>query len=384
MVVGTEEGSKVNLRNCLLVNQTQSLFLSLLRAALWGEKPDASAFVEADWKQIFRLADTQTVPSLIVDGMGMLPPECLRIPLQEKLKRIGEMQQMEQMNRLHRSVIIKIDKALKAEGIRAVFMKGQTTALRYPNPLHRTPGDIDFVVSAEDFCQTMAVMEKMGKVNHGLVHEHHGMAGVDGVTVEPHYKVHNYQRPSTDRAMQEMFSSVFPDGLVSADMDGYQVPIFPSTFESVFLISHMVNHVYEEGLGLRQVIDYAMFLDKCADRIDWVKHDEYLHKMRMERAWRIFTCICVTYLGIPLPSQVEPFSYQEKVWAEKMMVDIMRVGNFGRGEYVFSHRGFKDAFNNYCWVVKRCRNLGFVCPSEARWWIISKMKRFFWKRWIRE
>lgn len=380
MAVGAEEGSKVNLRNCILVNQIQSLFLTLLRAALWGEKPDASAFVEADWKQIFRLADVQTVPSLLVDGMGMLPPECLRIPLQEKLKRIGGMQQMEQMNRLHRCVIIKIDKALKAEGIRAVFMKGQVTALRYPNSLHRTPGDIDFVVSAEDFSKTMAVMEKMGKVNHGLVHEHHGMAWVDGVTVEPHYKVHNYQRPSTDRVMQEMFSSVLPDGLVSADMDGYQVPIFPPTFESVFLISHMVNHVYEEGLGLRQVIDYAMFLDKCADRIDWVKHDEYLHKMWMERAWRIFTCICVTYLGMPLPSQVEPFSYQEKVWAEKMMADIMRVGNFGRGEYVFQHRGFKDAFNNYCWVVKRCRNLGFVCPSEARWWIISKMKRFFWKK----
>ena len=66
------------------------------------------------------------------------------------------------------------------------------------------------------------------------------------------------------------------------------------------------------------------------------------------------------------------------------MADIMRVGNFGRGEYVFHHRGFKDAFNNYCWVVKRCWNLGFVCPSEARWWIISKVKRFFWKKWIKE
>lgn len=210
------------------------------------------------------------------------------------------------------------------------------------------------------------------------------MAWVDGVTVEPHYKVHNYQCPSTDHAMQEMFASVFPSELSSADMDGYAVPVFPTTFESVFLISHMVNHVYEEGLRLRQVIDYAMFLSSCADKIDWLQHHEYLHQMRMERAWRIFTCICVDYLGMSLPSQVKPFSHQEKMWAEKMMTDIMRVGNFGRGEYVFQHRGLKDAFNNYCWVVKRCRNLGFVCPSEARWWIISKVKRFFWKRWIKE
>lgn len=362
------------------MNQTQSLFLSLLRAALWGEKPDASLFAEAEWKQIFRLADIQTIPSLIVDGMGMLPPESMHIPIQEKLKRIGRMKQMERTNSLHRSVIVKIDEALRAEGIRAVFMKGQTTALRYPNPLHRTPGDIDFVVSAGDFDKTMAVMEKIGKVDHDLIHEHHGMAWVDGVTVEPHYKVHNYQCPSTDRAMHALFCDVFPDGLASADMDGYQVPIFPPTFESVFLISHMVNHVYEEGLGLRQVIDYAMFLDKRADRIDWIKHDEWLYRMHMERAWRIFTCICVKYLGLPLPSQVEPFSYQEEVWAEMMMVDIMRVGNFGRGEYVFQHRGWLDAWRNYRWVAGRCWKLGFVCPSEAKWWIVAKVKRFFWKK----
>ena len=310
----------------------------------------------------------------------MLPPESLRISLDDKLSRLGKMQRMECVNSLHRSVIVKIDKALKAEGIQAVFMKGQTTALRYPNPLHRTPGDIDFVVSADDFGKTMAVMEKIGKVDHDLVHEHHGMAWVDGVTVEPHYKVHNYQRPSTDRAMQEMFSSVFPEGLVSAEMDGYQVPIFPPTFESVFLISHMVNHVYEEGLGLRQVIDYAMFLHACAARIDWVKHGEYLHGMRMERAWRIFTCICVKYLGLELPSQVEPFSHQEDKWADRMMDDIMKVGNFGRGEYVFSHRGWLDAWRNYRWVARRCYRLGFVCPSEARWWIVSKVTRFFWKK----
>ena len=368
----------------MLVNQSQKLLFLLLRAALFEEKIDASKFVEADWKQIFYLSDIQTVSSLVLDGIGMLPHSILQISFDKKMMLFAKMQRMEQINTLHRCVIVKIDKALKAEGIQAVFMKGQTVALRYPNPLHRTPGDIDFVVSLKDFDRTMAVMEKIGKVDHGLVHEHHGMAWVDGVTIEPHYKVHNYQRPSTDQAMQEMFSSVFPSKLSYADIDGYEVPVFSPTIESVFLTSHMVNHVYEEGLGLRQVIDYAMFLHHCADKIDWLQHHEYLHQMRMERAWRIFTCICVDYLGMSLPSQVESFSHQEKMWAEKMMTDIMRVGNFGRGEYVFHHRGFKDAFNNYCWVAKRCWNLGFVCPSEARWWIISKVKRFFWKKSIKK
>lgn len=361
------------------MNQNQDLLLSLLRAAIYGEKLDASAFAEADWKQIVRLADIQTVQSLLLDGMEQLPPAAIGLSLNDKLTLFGKTQRMEQINRLHRSVVVKIDKALKAEGIKAVFMKGQTVALRYPNALHRTPGDIDFVVAPEDFARTMVVMEEIGKVDHGLVHEHHGMAWVNGVAVEPHYKVHNYQRPSIDRAMREMFAMVFPVRLARADIDGYDVPIFPPTFESVFLISHMVNHVYEEGLGLRQVIDYAMFLHACADRIDWMQHHEWLYRMRMERAWRIFTCICVTYLSMPLPSQVEPFSHNERKWAAALMEDIMKVGNFGRGEYVFQHRGLSDAYRNYYWVAKRCCRLDFVCSSEARWWMVSKVKRFFWK-----
>ena len=161
----------------LLVTQNQVLLLSLLRAALFGEKLDASAFAEANWKQILRLSDIQTVSSSALDGMGMLPNSALRMALGEKLSHIGKMQRLEQVNMLHRSVIVKIDKALKAEGIHAVFMKGQTVALRYPNALHRTPGDIDFVVDPMDFKKTMEVLEKIGKVDHDLVHEHHGMHG---------------------------------------------------------------------------------------------------------------------------------------------------------------------------------------------------------------
>lgn len=357
----------------------QSQLLSLLRAALWGEVPKTSLFKEASWDQIIHLADVQTVRGLLLDGISLLPKNL--IPDEDIVMELaGKQNKIVIHNQVHRDTIIQIDKALKAKSIAAVLMKGQITALRYPQPLHRQPGDIDFVIRKEDFPKTLNVLDTIGKVDRNLVHEHHGMAWVNNVTVEPHYKVHNYQRPSTDKAMQEMFSKVFPDKLIKADIDGYKVNVFPPTFESVFLISHIVNHVYEEGLGLRQVIDYAMFLDKCADKIDWLQHDEFLYRMRMQRAFRIFTCICVEYLGLILPSQVEPFSYKEKEWAKKMIEDIFEVGNFGRGKYVFKHNGLSDALRNYRWVFTRCLRLGFVCPSEARWWIVSKFTRYFWKK----
>ena len=356
----------------------QEELLSLLRAALWGIKPDVTIFKGVSWKEVIHLADIETVRGLLLDGISLLPRELM--PDEDTvMDLVGRQNKIAQYNKVHRETIVQIDKALKANGITAVFMKGQITALRYPQPLHRQPGDIDFVVSKEDFAKTLDTLETIGKVDRTLVHEHHGMAWVNGVTIEPHYKVHNYQRPSTDKAMQEMFAEIYPDKLAQADIDGYNVSIFPPTFESVFLVSHMVNHVYEEGLGLRQVIDYAMFLNKRADNIYWLIHDEYLYRMRMQRAFRIFTCVCVEYLGLPQPSQVQPFSFKEKEWAKKLIDDIMTVGNFGRGQYVFHHNGWQDALRNYCWVLDRCHHLDFVCPSEARWWIVSKFTRFFWK-----
>lgn len=356
----------------------QEQLLSLLRASLWGVKPDASLFKDVSWEDIIHLADIETVKGLLLDGISLLPKELM--PDEDTVMDLaGRQNKIVQHNQVHRETIVQIDKVLKKEGITAVFMKGQITALRYPQPLHRQPGDIDFVVSKEDFAKTLDTLETIGKVDRTLVHEHHGMAWVNGVTIEPHYKVHNYQRPSTDKAMQEMFAEIYPDKLAQADIDGYNVSIFPPTFESVFLVSHMVNHVYEEGLGLRQVIDYAMFLNKRADNIYWLKHDEYLYRMRIQRAFRIFTCVCVEYLGLSLPSQVEPFSYQEKQWAKRMMEDIMTVGNFGRGKYIFHHNGWLGALRNYMWVLGRCYHLGFVCLSEARWWVLSKFTRYFWK-----
>ena len=255
-------------------------------------------------------------------------------------------------------------------------MKGQTTGSRWPNPLHRSPGDIDFLVAPDDFERTLDVLDRIGKVDRNLEHEHHGMAYVDGVQLEPHYKIHNYQCPSTDRAMNEMALKMLKSTEFKAEMGDCEVYVFPPTFESVFLISHIVNHIYEEGLGLRQIIDYAMLLKHEYERIDWQLHDDYLKKIQMERAWRIICCICQDYLFMPVHWS---FTDKEHLWAEKLMSDVMRVGNFGRRAYTFRHDTRIHQMQNYLWVLRRTWDMGFVCPSEARWWPMAKLLRFLRK-----
>lgn len=350
-------------------------FLELVRAAIWDKVPEQELFRSCDWHSLFKTAKLQAVVGLVADAISKLPDDC-RPPKDVRMACIGYMQQIEQMNVLHRYVIKKVHALLKGNGVNVVFMKGLMAGTRYPNPFVRQCGDIDFVVAESDFPRTLKLLEQIGKVDYKLEHEHHGMAFVDGVTLEPHYKVHNYQHPMNDKAMKEMFGEVFPQSLEHIDIDGEQIPVFPKTFESVFLVSHMVNHVYEEGLGLRQVIDYALFLQHEYYKIDKDFHQAYLERMHMERGHRIFVRICEKYLGLSSSIVQIQCTPREETFADKLMNDILHVGNFGRGAYIFHRDGKWGDLQNYWWVTKRAIRLNYLCPTEASMWPISKFVRY--------
>ena len=352
--------------------------LELVCSATWSRVPDSSLFQSCDWNSLFELAKVQTVSGLVAEAISGLPENC-HPPKDVRLKFIAYVQQIQKTNVLHRAIIRKVYGLLAENGVNVVFMKGLTAGNRYPNPFLRQCGDIDFVVAKEDFSKTLRLLEQIGKVDYELKHEHHSMAFVDGVVLEPHYKVHNYQHPKNDKAMQEMFKSVFPHALRFIDIDGTRIPVFPEAFESVFLLSHMVNHVYEEGLGLRQVIDYAVFLRCEYDKIDKELHQEYLERMHMQKAYRIFRRICEKYLEVQ--SSVDSLQYtpREITFADKLMDDILRVGNFGRGEYVFQRDSLYGDLQNYCWVTRRAWKLRYLCPFEAYMWPLSKLSRYLYK-----
>jgi len=200
---------------------------------------------------------------------------------------------------------------------------------------------------------------------------------VDGVNIEPHYKVHNYQNPKVDRAMKEMFKEVFPESLVTTKVEELALPSFPPEFECALLVGHMVNHVYAEGLGLRQVVDFYMFLSQEHEAVKSETCKKYLRMMSMERTFRIFSCLCEDYLGMSHDLLGIDYTKKERRFAAKLISDILEVGNFGRGA---SYLGTSDAlmpFKSYVWVFKRCCKLGYLCPAEARWWPVSKFIRYY-------
>lgn len=356
-----------------------NLFLELLQVALGTRDCLSRTPSVAEWEELYNASQTQAVVGLMAVGLERLPRK--QLPKQELLLQwIGMCQIIEAQNALHQSVLIKTRDCLAKGGAKVAFMKGIVCGSRYANPKRRACGDIDFVVAENDFAKTLDLLETIGTVDRELIHEHHGMAFVDEVQLEPHYKVHNYQNPSVDKAMQTLFTEVFPQKLVAIEIGGEKIPVFPPAFECALLVGHMVNHVYAEGLGMRQVVDLMMFIQKEHEIIKSEDCQRYLGMMKMDRAFRVFACICEEYLGMSHELLCLDFTAKEKQFAGKLMTDILSVGNFGRGADYLGKEKALMPLRSYLWVLGRCIKLGYLCPAEARWWPTSKFVRFFHKQ----
>lgn len=370
----------------ILNDKPNDLFLELIRASIGvpgglSRTPDGP-----EWSWMYNMAHKQSVGGICLAGiynpsLKDLSESQLRQTPTKKLYKtwVAASAKIQMRNEQHEQLLKAISDLLKEKGYRVIFMKGLTCSTRYPEPSLRQSGDIDFVVRREDFKGVMKALEEIAEVDHELLHEYHGIARIDNVLLEPHYKIHNFQNPLLDRTMLRLQDDLLnrPERCMIR-IGVAEIEKLPPEFEGVFLLSHMVNHVFADGLGLRQVLDFGMWVKDVSSRKDFDMdlYNEYLRKLRMKRASRLFTCVCEQSFGIDGSVMGYVYTDREKQFAKKMIDDVLNVGTFARAV----KNRLKPGWVAYKWTAVRTWRLGYLCPSEARWWPVSKLVRFFDKK----
>lgn len=372
----------------------QDLFFELIRVAIGTQVSLSRQPMADEWNELFPMARKQSLVGICFLALQKLGADAdegyIRIGMSKDtyFRWVGLAAKICVQNELQSELLPRVSRFLKEKGHRTIFMKGQVCGSRYPDPQFRQCGDIDFVVKREEFVDVMKALEEIARVDYGLVHEHHGMAHIDGVTLEPHYKIHNFQNPWNDRTMaryQQVMLERKERRTMAFGAKCMEAEVFPMEFEGMHLVSHMVNHVYEEGLGLRQVMDFAFWLkvvkngaekvENGAEGFDKSLYQHYLERMHMTRAARVFTCICERTMGIDPGIMGYDYTEKDLAFADRMLEDIMAVGNFARG----AEENHSAGWNSYKWVLKRSVRLAYLCPSEAWWWPACKFTRYIRK-----
>lgn len=280
---------------------------SLLRLGLetsTTEQENLSNFImltAEQWKILVNLARKQGVLGFVLDGVEKLEnsPYGLTKGLKasQKLEWIGEVLQIEQSNR--QQIVVMNDLAEKwiEMDCRVMVMKGQVNGLLYPKPAHRSPGDIDCYLF-EDYARGNEIAREAGaKVDESWYK--HSQISYKGELFENHlFFVHTREGKRSKQLQKELENALKLDEWNSFPESKVLLP--PVQWNAMFLTYHACAHFLTEGLRLKQIIDWAMFLQKEQNNVDWKAFYDYCDLYHFRRFADAMTAICVHYLGIKI------------------------------------------------------------------------------------
>ncbi|MEE0653356.1 MAG: nucleotidyltransferase family protein [Segatella copri] len=238
----------------------QKIFFDFLRFCIGSAKEIPDSLKEVDWKELYAIAKKQCLVGVLFDGIKKLPAEHVVMEKELLLHWMAESQMLEKANVRLNDAVIQVSEWFWKKGFRTCILKGQGNALMYPNPYSRTPGDIDIWVEGGDkrvisFVRSISPHEK-------ACYHHIEFPSYKGVEVEVHY------RPSFllcfwhNRKLQKYYERVKEEQFSHRVMLGEQGEIAIPTveFNIIFQLTHIFSHLMNEGIGLRQLLDYYYVL----------------------------------------------------------------------------------------------------------------------------
>lgn len=377
----------------------------------FGNMTDVSMVVaKMDWRQLYYFASKQAILGFCFDGIERLgreyPSALKNNPIGQDLLMtwMGKAQQIRRRNMTVNEVAAKLYARLREDGLRCCVLKGQGNASMYPNPYSRTPGDIDVWVNA-----SRKEITEYAKKHFTLgddIRYHHLETSMDGVPVELHFFPCVMNNPIYNHRLQKWFKR-------NADLQCSNVVCLPdvtgeiavptTAFNVIYQLCHLYHHFFDEGIGMRQIIDYYFVLlniwytdtTDLTDAVNSVSYNDtsaQADKKSVESVisvcenvlkylglWKFAGAVMYVLhetLGLSEEKMIRPMDEKR---GRLLLSEIIDGGNFGKHFAKYGHFTQQSMAKKY--FLKIWRNMHFVryYPAEALSEPIFRTWHFFWR-----
>ena len=363
------------------MEKQHQIFFDFLRFCIGSAKEIPDSLKEADWKALYRIAQKQCLVGILFDGIKKLPTEHVGMKKELLLQWMAESQMLEKANVSLNDAAIQVSEWFRKKGFRTCILKGQGNALMYPNPYSRTPGDIDIWVEGGDkrvisFVRSISPHEK-------ACYHHIEFPSYKGVEVEVHY------RPSFllcfwhDRKLQKYYERVKEEQFSHRVMLGEQGEIAIPTveFNLIFQLTHIYAHLMNEGIGLRQLLDYYFVL--ISDDLLVISDDLLVIRDRVQKElkelglWKFAGAIMYIMqevFGMPASRLIVP---PNEKYGRFVLNEVLEAGNFGKHDE--RNRFGRSKLGHNLQRVYRDMRLVRYFPAEALCEPLFRVWHFFWR-----
>lgn len=377
-----------------MTDVVDTYFFELLQVAVGNRGSLSRVLTPEEWEELYEMAKKQTLVGIAFKGVERLPKE--QLPPSRRIRQwFMKVDKIRKKNEKINMECAATCYALAKKGFRSCILKGQSNLKNYcfPSTLphregedtyadlgwYRTPGDIDVWAWAKSG-KVSEVIEVVRAINpKGELTYHHADCHIVGDTeTEVHHRPSWMSAPWRNRVLQqfcekhkadvERFPIVLPDGRRTY----FYVPSIE--FDAVYQLVHIYRHLFYEGIGLRQMLDYYMVLTRLNDE-QRISTFQWLQKLGM----KTFTAATMYVLQ-------EVFAMKDnfllcppnKEEGQFLLTEIMLAGNFGHEDERINVT--KDHW--FRWgIMKLRRNMGFLTsyPEEVICEPVFRIVHWAWR-----
>ena len=359
------------------------MIFAFLKYCLGYKENMSSVVAGMDWLELYSFASKQAILGLCFDGierLGKEYPEELRLnPIERKLLMawMSKAQQIRRQNMKVNTVASKLYSMFRKDGLRCCILKGQGNALMYPNAYSRNPGDIDVWVNASRE-QITEYAKKHFELGDNIRYQHIETS-VDGVPVELHFFPCTMNNPIYNTRLQKWFkrnADLQCSNVVSLPDGIGEIAIPTTAFNVVYQLTHLYHHFFDEGIGMRQIIDYYYVVNN--DELLMIK-DTLQKELKHLGLWKFAGAVMYVLheaLGLSEEKMIVPMDEKR---GKLLLAEILNGGNFGQHFTKYGHFTQQGMAKKY--FLKIWRNMHFVryYPAEALSEPIFRTCHFFWR-----
>lgn len=368
------------------------LFFELIQVAIGRRDSLTITPSESEWLHLYQLSEQHALLGVCFNGVTRLPreqwpPESLLADWIWQVQRIKE--QNEQITR--RSV--EICAHLAADGFNTCLLKGQGNARLYGDLAdYRQAGDVDIWVTPVKRTRRNAKRLTIEYVRQHypdvLLRFHHVEYPMFADTlVELHFLPIYLNNPRLNRHLNAWYRGQHDIQMQhQVEIGGEMVAVPTKEFNLLYQLLHIYKHIFEEGIGLRQLMDYYFVLVGemgMSKNEYWARHWELTKLIKMLKLEALAGSVMYVmkevfdmpdkYLVCP-PLKAEGISF---------LSEIMQSGNFGhfdtRYEKADFGKGFTAQLHRFWRKTKRNIALSWHYPHEGLWEPLFRIYHYFWR-----
>ena len=352
------------------------IFFDFLRFCIGSESEILDSLKEADWNELYAIAQKQALVGILFDGIQRLPSSDVGISRDLLLQWMAQCQMLEKANMRLNDAAIQVSEWFRKKGFRTCILKGQGNALLYPNGLHRTPGDIDIWVEGGDkrvisFVRSISPYEK-------ACYHHIEFPLYKGVEVEVHYRPsfllcfwHNHKlQKYYERVKEEQFSHRVMLG------EQGKVAIPTAEFNLIFQLTHIFAHLMNEGVGLRQLLDYYYVVSMF--NVESVMFTSLQRELKHLGLWKFAGAVMYIMKEVFGMAESKLIVPPNEKYGKFVLNEIIEAGNFGT--YDKRNRFGHSKFGHNIQRIYRDIRLMSYFPAEALSEPTFRVWHYFWRK----